>query len=205
METRRIENEINHHASSHCSEENRVRPGFWYNTFEMRILFLSDIHGVPSTLEAALESAATLGYDKIVLLGDLLYHGPRNGVPDFYDPVKVAQMLNLRKDKIIAVRGNCDAEVDQMMCEFPMMSDYAVLEAGTETFFLTHGHLWNEYKLPPVGIGTVLAHGHTHIPELKTLECGMKIFNPGSISLPKGGTNRSFGYFDGKELRHYVI
>ena len=171
----------------------------------MRILFLSDIHGVPSTLEAALESAATLGYDKIVLLGDLLYHGPRNGVPDFYDPVKVAQMLNLRKDKIIAVRGNCDAEVDQMMCEFPMMSDYAVLEAGTETFFLTHGHLWNEYTLPPVGIGTVLAHGHTHIPELKTLECGMKIFNPGSISLPKGGTNRSFGYFDGKEVMHYVI
>lgn len=171
----------------------------------MRILFLSDIHGVPSTLEAAFESASTLGYDKIVLLGDLLYHGPRNGVPDFYDPVKVAQMLNLRKDRIIAVRGNCDAEVDQMMFEFPMMSDYAILEAGAETFFLTHGHLWNEYKLPPVGIGTVLAHGHTHIPELKTLECGMKIFNPGSISLPKGGTSRSFGYFDGKELRHYVI
>ena len=137
----------------------------------MRILFLSDIHGVPN----------------------------------LYDPVKVAQILNGLKDKIVAVRGNCDAEVDQMMFEFPMMSDYAILEAGKETFFLTHGHLWNEYKLPPVGIGTVLAHGHTHIPELKTLECGMKIFNPGSISLPKGGTNRSFGYFDGKELRHYVI
>ena len=171
----------------------------------MRILFLSDIHGVPSTLEAAFESASTLGYDKIVLLGDLLYHGPRNGVPDFYDPVKVARMLNLRKDKIVAVRGNCDAEVDQMMFEFPMMGDYEILDAGTEKFFLTHGHLYNEFKLPPVGIGTVLAHGHTHIPELKKLAFGMTIFNPGSVSLPKGGTSRSFGYFDGKALRHYTI
>jgi len=171
----------------------------------MRILFLSDIHGVPSTLEAAFASASTLGYDKIALLGDILYHGPRNGVPNFYDPVRVAQMLNLRKDKIIAVRGNCDAEVDQFMLEFPIMSDYAVVDAGKETFFLTHGHLWNEDKLPPVGIGTVLAHGHTHIPELKKLDCGMTIFNPGSISLPKGGTNRSFGYFDGEMLKHYTI
>ena len=171
----------------------------------MKILFLSDIHGVPSTLEAAFESAATLGYDKIALLGDLLYHGPRNGVPDFYDPVKVAKMLNLRKDRIIAVRGNCDAEVDQMMFEFPMMGDYQVLEAGSETFFLTHGHLFNEYRLPPLGMGTVLAHGHTHIPELKQLVPGLKIFNPGSISLPKGGSSRSFGYFDGTQLKHYTI
>ena len=171
----------------------------------MRILFLSDIHGVPATLEAALAAAESLGYDKIVLLGDLLYHGPRNGVPDYYDPVKVAQMLNRCKERIVAVRGNCDAEVDQMMFEFPMMSDYAILEAGAETFFLTHGHLWNEYKLPPVGCGTVLAHGHTHIPELKRLDCGMTVFNPGSVSLPKGGTNRSFGYFDGRVLKHYTV
>ena len=171
----------------------------------MRILFLSDIHGVPSTLEAAFASADSLGYDRIVLLGDLLYHGPRNGVPDFYDPVRVAKMLNARKDKIIAVRGNCDAEVDQMMFEYPMMSDYAVLEAGRETFFLTHGHLWNENRLPPLGLGTVLAHGHTHVSELKTLACGLKIFNPGSVSLPKGGTSRSFGYYDGESLRHYTI
>ncbi len=171
----------------------------------MRILFLSDIHGVPSALESALGAASTLAYDRIVLLGDLLYHGPRNGVPDFYDPVKVARRLNLLKDRIIAVRGNCDAEVDQVMFEFPMMSDYAILEAGKETFFLTHGHRWNERNLPPVGIGTVLAHGHTHIPELKRLDCGMTIFNPGSVSLPKGGSARSFGFFDGESLRHYTI
>ena len=167
----------------------------------MRLLFISDIHGVPSTLEQALAKGAELGYDKIVLLGDLLYHGPRNGVPSFYDPVKVASILNGLKDKIVAVRGNCDAEVDQLMFEFPMMSDYAILETETETFFLTHGHLWNEWKLPPVGIGTVLAHGHTHVPELKKLECGLTIFNPGSVSLPKGGSPRSLGYFDGTTLK----
>ena len=171
----------------------------------MKIVFMSDIHGVPSALEAALKLADTLGFDRLVLLGDLLYHGPRNGVPSFYDPVKVAAMLNGRKDKIVAVRGNCDAEVDQMMFEFPMMADYAVLEAGKETFFLTHGHLWNECRLPPLGMGSVLAHGHTHIPELKKLECGISIFNPGSVSLPKGGSSRSFGYFDGETLSHYTI
>ena len=171
----------------------------------MRILFLSDIHGVPSTLEAALAAGEALGYDKIALLGDLLYHGPRNGVPSFYDPERVVAMLNGLKDKIIAVRGNCDAEVDQMLLQFPIMGDYAVVDAGTEKFFLTHGHLWNEYRLHPLGIGTVLAHGHTHIPELKKLECGLTIFNPGSVSLPKGGTSRSFGYFDGKELKHFTI
>ena len=158
----------------------------------MRLLFISDIHGVPSTLEAALDAAQPLGYDKIVLLGDLLYHGPRNGVPNFYNPVKVAEILNGLKDKIV-------------MFEFPMMSDYAIVESGSETFFLTHGHLWNEWKLPPVGIGTVLAHGHTHVPELKKLDCGMTIFNPGSISLPKGGSSRSFGHFDGEKLSHHVI
>ena len=171
----------------------------------MRIVFISDIHGVPSTLEAALASAESLGYDKIALLGDLLFHGPRNGVPNFYDPVAVAKRLNGLKDRIVAVRGNCDAEVDQMMVEFPIMSDYALLEADGVTFFLTHGHRWNERNLPPLGMGTVLAHGHTHIPELKKLPCGMTIFNPGSISLPKGGSARSFGYFDGRELRHVTI
>ena len=119
--------------------------------------------------------------------------------------VEVAKMLNVRKDRIVAVRGNCDAEVDQMMLEFPMMSDYAVLEAGSETFFLTHGHLWNENRLPPLGMGTVLAHGHTHVPELKRLGCGVTIFNPGSVSLPKGGSARSFGYFDGERLTHVTI
>jgi len=168
----------------------------------MRIVFMSDVHGVPSALERALASADALGYDRLVLLGDLLYHGPRNGVPDFYDPVRVADMLNARRDLILAVRGNCDAEVDQMMLQFPMMSDYAQLEADGRKFFLTHGHLWNERQPPPVGTGGILVHGHTHVPELKTLDSGLVVFNPGSVSLPKGGSGRSFGYFDGHALRH---
>ena len=171
----------------------------------MKIAFMSDIHGVPSKLAAALAAADALGFDRLALLGDLLYHGPRNGVPSFYDPEKVAAMLNARKERIIAVRGNCDAEVDQMMFEFPMMSDYAVLDAGTETFFLTHGHLWNEFRLPPIGMGTVLVHGHTHVPEQKKLTCGLTIFNPGSVSLPKGGSACGFGYFDGVELVRYCV
>ena len=171
----------------------------------MRILFISDIHGVPSTLEAAIAAGESLGWDKLVLLGDLLYHGPRNGVPNFYDPERVVKILNGFKDRIVAVRGNCDAEVDQMLLSFPLMGDYAILEAGKDTFFLTHGHLWNEYRLPPLGMGTILAHGHTHVPELKKLPCGLTIFNPGSISLPKGGSSRSFGYYDGENLRHYTI
>ncbi len=171
----------------------------------MKIAFMSDIHGVPSKLAAALAAADALGFDRLVLLGDLLYHGPRNGVPSFYDPEKVAAMLNARKDRIIAVRGNCDAEVDQMMFEFPMMSDYAVLDAGAETFFLTHGHLWNEWSLPPIGMGTVLVHGHTHVPEQKKLTCGLTIFNPGSVSLPKGGSSCGFGYFDGTTLTRYCV
>lgn len=171
----------------------------------MRIAFLSDIHGVPSTLEAALALVDGLGYDKIALLGDLLYHGPRNGVPDFYDPVKVAEMLNARADSIVAVRGNCDAEVDQMMVKFPIMEDYQILDAGNKKFFLTHGHLWNEFKLPPIGVADVLVHGHTHIPELKRLSSSFELFNPGSVSLPKGGSCRSIGYYDGEELKHYNI
>ena len=174
-------------------------------SMNLRILFLSDIHGVPSALKRALALGDELGYDRIVLLGDLLYHGPRNGVPDFYDPVKVAEMLNGLKDRITAVRGNCDAEVDQMMFSFPMMADYSVVDAGGEKFFCTHGHLWNESRLPPIGMGTVLAHGHTHVPELKTIAGGLKIFNPGSVSLPKGGSSASIGYFDGQELHHYTI
>ena len=171
----------------------------------MRVVFISDIQGVPSALDAALESADRLGYDRLVLLGDLLYHGPRNGVPDFYDPMAVVRRLNGLKSRIVAVRGNCDAEVDQLMLEFPIMATYSLLVADGVTFFLTHGHRWNEQNLPPLDMASVLVHGHTHVPELKTLPCGLTIFNPGSVSLPKGGSAPSFGYFDGRSLQHRAI
>ena len=115
----------------------------------MKIIFFSDIHGVPSTVEKLLAHADRLEADQLVILGDILYHGPRNGVPGFYDPPKVAELLNARREKILAVRGNCDAEVDQMLLKFPIMSDYAELAIDGHRFFLTHGHLWNAENLRP--------------------------------------------------------
>jgi putative phosphoesterase len=171
----------------------------------MKILFLSDIHGVSSALERALEKGSELGFDRLVLLGDLMYHGPRNGVPDLYDPVKVAEILNSLSEQTTAVRGNCDAEVDQMLLKFPIMSDYSILDADGEKMFLTHGHIYNENRLPPMGAGTVLVHGHTHIAENRMLDCGMRIFNPGSVSLPKGGQERQFGYWDGERFSHHTV
>ncbi len=170
----------------------------------MKILFLSDIHGVPSALEKALAAADELAPDRIALLGDLLYHGPRNGVPDFYDPVKVATILNSLKDRIVAVRGNCDAEVDQMMLEFPIMSDNAIIDADGKTFFMTHGHRWNPQNPPPFLKNVVLVYGHTHIPFIGS-DDGLEFFNPGSVSLPKGGFGPSCGFFDGETLRHLYL
>ena len=171
----------------------------------MKIIFFSDIHGVPSTVEKLLAHADRLQAEQLVLLGDVLYHGPRNGVPGFYDPAKVAKLLNARREQILAVRGNCDAEVDQMMLNFPIMADYAELAVENHRFFLTHGHLWNAENLPALPAGTTLVHGHTHIPEDRVLECGIRIFNPGSISLPKQQTPQSFGFFDGETLTHQKL
>lgn len=166
----------------------------------MKILFFSDIHGVPSTLEKVLEHADRLAVDRLVILGDLLYHGPRNGVPDFYDPKKVAELLNARKNSILAVRGNCDCEVDQMMLDFPVLSSYAELSADNCRFFLTHGHVYNASNLPPIPDNTILVHGHTHIPQITPLEDGIVIFNPGSISLPKNNHPRTFGLSDNGKI-----
>ena len=166
----------------------------------MKLLFFSDVHGVPSTLERLFEHASELKPDLMVLLGDALYHGPRNGVPGWYDPQKVADLLNAHKEQILAVRGNCDADVDQFLLQFPIMSDFSEIITDSARFFVTHGHLWNAANVPPVPRGTVLAHGHTHIPEIRSLPEGVTLFNPGSISLPKRNFPPSFGFFDGKKL-----
>lgn len=166
----------------------------------MKILFFSDIHGMALTLRQLLALADTLHPDRMVILGDILYHGPRNGVHDGYDPQEVVKLLNERKQNILAVRGNCDAEVDQMLLNFPIMADYAELLVDECRFFLTHGHLWNESNQPDLPENTILVHGHTHIPVKKKCTSGLTIFNPGSISLPKAGFTRSFGFYDGREL-----
>ena len=166
----------------------------------MKIMFISDIHGMACTLKKALAHADNLSVDRIVILGDILYHGPRNGVPDLYDPNEVVRLLNERKDQLLAVRGNCDAEVDQMLLKFPIMAEYSELLYGETRFFLTHGHIWNIDRLPDLPAGAILAHGHTHIARKILLENGITIFNPGSISLPKNTLIRSFGIFEDGSL-----
>ena len=165
----------------------------------MRIVFFSDIHGAAETVMQLFAHADRLDAGRLVLLGDVLYRGPRNGVHGGYDSPRVAALLNSRRDDIIAVRGNCDSEEDQQLLDFPIMADYAELVASEQCFFLTHGHRWNRFNPPPVPDGTILAHGHTHIPEIAPAN-GITIFNPGSITLPKGGFPRSFGFFDGETL-----
>ena len=166
----------------------------------MKLLFFSDVHGVPSSLERLFEHADALQPDQMVMLGDALYHGPRNGVPGWYDPQRTADLLNDRRTRILAVRGNCDADVDQFLLKFPILADFSEILTETRRFFLTHGHLWNAANVPPVPRGTVLAHGHTHIPELRLLPEGVTLFNPGSVSLPKRNNPPTFGFFDGDKL-----
>ena len=156
------------------------------------VAFFSDIHGVPETLKFFLQQADRLGAETLVLLGDALYHGPRNGVPHAYDPKEVARILNDNKERILAVRGNCDSDVDQMMLEFPIMAEYSQLLTSTRRFFLTHGHLYHKDYLPPLPKGAVFAQGHTHLPALEELPSGITFLNPGSISLPKGGFPPTF-------------
>lgn len=169
----------------------------------MTILFISDIHGLPQPLQTMWDYADAIKPNLIVLLGDLLYHGPRNGVPQGYDPVAVAKLLNVRKHQLLAVRGNCDSEVDQMMLEFPILSDFSELHLPGLRFFLTHGHHWNANQLPPCAAGTILTHGHTHIPEIRPIENNLLLFNPGSISLPKNQMPPTFGQL--KENRLTIL
>ena len=167
----------------------------------VRILFCSDLHGSPESLRLLLHRAGELKPDLFVLLGDLLYHGPRNPLRPDYAPQEVVKMLNPLRNRILAVRGNCDAEVDQLLLEFPMMSDSSMLFADGYKFFLTHGHLWSPEKLPPITEDSIFAFGHIHLPVLERLASGVTVFNPGSISLPKGGQPASFGFFSEDVLR----
>lgn len=166
----------------------------------MKIAFFSDIHGVAANLELFFRQADALGAEQLVLLGDALYHGPRNGVPEGYDPIAARDLLNGRATSILAVRGNCDADVDQMMLEFPILAEFSQILTDEKKLFLTHGHVWNQENLPELTEGWIFAQGHTHIPVIKTLENGVVFFNPGSISLPKQDFPKTFGFLDGAAL-----
>lgn len=155
-------------------------------------MFASDIHGSARYCRKLLEEYGRSGADRLILLGDLLYHGPRNDLPEEYAPKEVIRLLNEKKDEIYAVRGNCEAEVDQMVLEFPVMADYAVLVLNGLTFYATHGHVYNQDHMPPVKAGDILVHGHTHLLKAETYG-PYYVVNPGSVSIPKGGNPASYG------------
>ena len=166
----------------------------------MKYMFASDIHGSAYYCRKMLEAYRRSGAERLVLLGDLLYHGPRNDLPKEYAPKEVIAMLNERKQEIVTVRGNCEAEVDQMVLEFPVLADYAVLVLNGLTFFATHGHVFSQENMPPIKAGDILIHGHTHL--LKAEKAGNNyILNPGSVSIPKGGNPATYGILEDHTFR----
>ena len=155
----------------------------------MNIMIASDIHGSAKYCKMMLKAFKAEKPDKILLLGDLLYHGPRNALPGEYDTKAVAEMLNGLKGSVMCVRGNCDAEVDLVMLEFPIMAEYCLLSVGKRTIFATHGHIYSKENFPEADI---LLHGHTHIPAWEELGGGRLYVNPGSVSIPKAGSKHSY-------------
>ena len=157
----------------------------------MKLMFASDIHGSASAMEAVLRQYRTEGASRLVLLGDLLYHGPRNDLPLCYAPKEVIAMLSEKGSETLSVRGNCDCEVDQMVLPFPVLADYTVLDTGSRLIFATHGHLFSPSRPLPMKKGDILLSGHTHVPRCEETD-GLVFLNPGSVSIPKEGSVRSY-------------
>ena len=180
----------------------------------MKWMIASDIHGSAYYCRELLAAFEREGAQKLMLLGDVLYHGPRNDLPRDYAPKEVIAMLNAIKEKLLCVRGNCDTEVDQMVLEFPVLADYAILVAGERMIYATHGHVYNENKLPPLQKGDVLMHGHTHVPKCVEHEDYLYV-NPGSVSIPKENSAHSYliledgkltwKSLDGKSYMEYTL
>ena len=163
----------------------------------MKWMIASDLHGsyyYAQQLQQAFEREQA---DRLLFLGDLLYHGPRNDLPRDYAPKKVIPLLNSLAPKLLCVRGNCDAEVDQMVLNFPVLADYAVLPVGQRLVYVPHGHVFNLNHLPPLAPGDILLHGHTHVPAWTNFGQGSLYLNPGSVSLPKENTAHSYMTLEG--------
>ena len=169
-----------------------------------KLLIASDIHGSAYWCRRLLAFFEECGADRLVLLGDLLYHGPRNALPDEYDPPAVIALLNSHRERILCVRGNCEAEVDQMVLSFPVMADYAVLDTALGTLYATHGHRFGPDTPPPLCAGDTLLSGHTHIPTNEVRE-GVRYLNPGSTSIPKGGSPHSCILLEGDHVTFYDL
>ena len=169
----------------------------------MKFVIASDLHGSAYWCGKLMEVIEREKPDKILLLGDLLYHGPRNDLPRDYAPKQVIPMLSQHKEKILAVRGNCEAEVDQMVLPFPCMTDFAMVVDGNATFYMTHGHHASPDALPPLQDGTIFLSGHTHI-KMDEMRSNIRCVNPGSVSIPKDGSNSCMVWENG-QLRTVIL
>lgn len=167
----------------------------------MKWMIASDLHGSAYYCRKMLEAFEREGADRLFLLGDLLYHGPRNDLPREYALKEVIPLLNGKKEKLLCVRGNCDAEVDQMVLEFPVLADYAVLPVGQRLIYATHGHIYHVKNLPPLAPGDVLLHGHTHVPAWTEFGQGNLYLNPGSVSIPKENSPHSYMTLEGNTMQ----
>ena len=182
----------------------------------MKLMIASDIHGDYACAKKLIDTFLSSRADKLLLLGDILYHGPRNDLPAGYAPKQVITLLNAVKDKLLCVRGNCDTEVDQMVLEFPILADYSYVVADGIEIFATHGHNYNMDNAKNLSGETVLLHGHTHVPAAVPFGNGNVYINPGSVSIPKENSpksyimyeNRTFSFRrleDGEEYRSYTV
>ena len=163
----------------------------------MKLMIASDIHGSAFYCKKLIEAYKREGCERMLLLGDILYHGPRNDLPKEYAPKEVIEMLNGMKEEIFCVRGNCDTEVDQMVLSFPVLADYAVIPMKKGLIYATHGHVYNNGKLPPIMKNDILLHGHTHVPVCEKFDTHTYM-NPGSVSIPKENSANSYMIFDGE-------
>ncbi len=157
----------------------------------MKIFIASDIHGSAYWCEKMLQAYRAEKADRMLLLGDILYHGPRNDLPEGYAPKKVIEMLSVYKNEILCVRGNCDTEVDQMVLPFPILSDYALICEGNRRIYATHGHKFGKDAPPPLMEGDILLCGHTHVAADEKCD-GFRYINPGSVSIPKENTGHGY-------------
>lgn len=164
----------------------------------MKLLIASDIHGDLDSIEKVLSAYKKEECDKLLLLGDLLYHGPRNDLPNTYAPKAVIGLLNTNKDDLICVRGNCDTEVDQMVLNFPILADYSCIFVDGLRIFATHGHHHNTQTPPPLRKGEILLHGHTHVLKCEEFGEGNFYINPGSAALPKEGNPRTYMVYENR-------
>lgn len=175
----------------------------------MKWMIASDIHGSAYYCRKLLDCYESEQANRMLLLGDILYHGPRNDLPRGYDPKAVIELLNALKQDILCVRGNCDTEVDQMVLSFPILADYAILTEKDRMIFATHGHHFHEDALPPLHQGDILLHGHTHVPKC-TEHTDYCYMNPGSVSIPKENSHHGYmtlenGLFLWKDLSGKVM